>query len=133
MRQSKQRFSVRPLMGEVDSVSARITEIVKEVAGEERGFRAGLVVTEACVNIVKYGDLGEEERIEIELSFENDDTKIVIEDTSREFNPLDVSDPNLNNFELLQKGGMGIYLIKRCSKKVDYAYKDNRNILTVII
>ena len=120
-------------MGEVDSVSARITEIVKEVAGEERGFRAGLVVTEVCVNIVKYGDLGEKERIEIELSFEDNDAKIVIEDTSREFNPLDVSDPNLNNFELLQKGGMGIYLIKRCSKKVDYAYKDNKNILTVII
>lgn len=120
-------------MKEVDLVSSRITEIVKKVAGEEFGFRAGLVVTEACVNIVKHGDLGEEERIEIELSFENSYTKIVIEDASREFNPLDVSDPNLNNFELLQKGGMGIYLIKRCSKKVDYAYKDNRNILTVII
>jgi len=44
-----------------------------------------------------------------------------------------VDDPNLENIELLQQGGMGIYLIKRFSKKAEYSYVDGRNILKIII
>lgn len=127
-----QRFSVNPEMGEVDAVSAKISEIVRKVAGNDSGFRAGLVIIEVCVNIVKYGR-SRSGKIEIELSFEAGGIKITIRDDSYPFNPLKMNDPDLENIETLQKGGMGIYLIKRFSKKVDYVYENDKNVVTVTI
>lgn len=133
MGEKKYNFNVRPEMGKIDAFSGKVSEIVRRCMGNETGFRAGLIVIEACSNIVKHGQLTEEDLISVSLAIGENEVVITIEDTSREFNPLEVDDPNLENIELLQQGGMGIYLIKRFSKKAEYSYVDGRNILKIII
>ncbi len=133
MGEKKYNFNVRPEMGKIDAFSAKVSEIVRRCMDNESGFRAGLIVIEACSNIVKHGQLTEEDLISVSLAIGENEVVITIEDTSREFNPLEVDDPNLENIELLQQGGMGIYLIKRFSKKAEYSYVDGRNILKITI
>ncbi|RAM59194.1 anti-sigma regulatory factor [Mesotoga sp. SC_3PWM13N19] len=133
MGEKKYNFNVRPEMGKIDAFSGKVSEIVRRCMGNETGFRAGLIVIEACSNIVKHGQLTEEDLISVSLAIGENEVVITIEDTSREFNPLEVDDPNLENIELLQQGGMGIYLIKRFSKKAEYSYVDGRNILKITI
>jgi len=133
MGEKKYNFNVRPEMGKIDAFSGKVSEIVRRCMGNETGFRAGLIVIEACSNIVKHGQLTEEDLISVSLAIGENEVVITIEDTSREFNPLEVDDPNLENIELLQQGGMGIYLIKRFSRKAEYSYVDGRNILKITI
>ncbi|WP_334103182.1 ATP-binding protein [Mesotoga prima] len=135
MEKSQLRFSVEPSMTDVDLVSARVSEIVRKASDNDKGFRAGLVVIEACTNIVKHGSLKAGDKIEIEVNLGNEhgDVVIAIIDSSTQFSPLDANDPNLGNLDVMQKGGMGIYLIKRFSKDISYRYVDGRNILTVTV
>ncbi|MGC9321597.1 MAG: ATP-binding protein [Kosmotogaceae bacterium] len=133
MGEKNYRFMVKPDLGRIDAFSAKVSDIVRKSMGNETGFRAGLIVIEACSNIVKHGELGEDELISVDLTLGEDRVTITIEDTSKEFNPLEVDEPDLADIELLQKGGMGVYLIKRFSRGVEYSYENGKNILRITI
>ncbi len=133
MGEKNYRFMVKPDLGRIDAFSAKVSDIVRKSMGNETGFRAGLIVIEACSNIVKHGELGEDELISVYLTIGEDRVTITIEDTSKKFNPLDVDEPDLEDLELLQSGGMGVYLIRRFSRGVDYSYENGKNILRITI
>jgi len=133
MGEKNYRFMVKPDLGRIDAFSAKVSDIVRKSMGNETGFRAGLIVIEACSNIVKHGELGEDELISVFLTIGEDRVTITIEDTSKKFNPLDVDEPDLEDLELLQSGGMGVYLIRRFSRGVDYSYENGKNILRITI
>jgi len=133
MGEKNYRFMVKPDLGRIDAFSAKESDIVRKSMGNETGFRAGLIVIEACSNIVKHGELGEDELISVFLTIGEDRVTITIEDTSKKFNPLDVDEPDLEDLELLQSGGMGVYLIRRFSRGVDYSYENGKNILRITI
>jgi len=133
MGEKNYRFMVKPDLGRIDAFSAKVSDIVRKSMGNETGFRAGLIVIEACSNIVKHGELGEDELISVFLTIGEDRVTITIEDTSKKFNPLEVDEPDLEDIELLQSGGMGVYLIRRFSRGVDYSYENGKNILRITI
>ena len=133
MAKENYSFTVEPDLYKIDAFSAKVSEIVKRTKENETGFRAGLIVIEACSNIVKHGELKEDDLISVNLEVGEEAVTITIEDASTKFNPLEVDDPNLENIELLQKGGMGVYLIKRFSKRVDYRYENGKNLLKITI
>ncbi|MBN2252118.1 MAG: ATP-binding protein [Kosmotogaceae bacterium] len=133
MGEKNYSFRVEPNLGKIDAFSAKLSDIVRKSMGNETGFRVGLIVIEACSNIVKHGELGEEDLISVDLTVGEDRVSITIEDTSKEFNPLEVDEPDLEDIELLQSGGMGVYLIRRFSRGIDYSYENGKNILRITI
>jgi len=133
MGEKNYRFMVKPDLGRIDAFSAKVSDIVRKSMGNETGFKAGLIVIEACSNIVKHGELGEDELISVDLTIGEDRVTITIEDTSKKFNPLEVDEPDLEDIELLQKGGMGVYLIRRFSRGIEYFYENGKNILRITI
>lgn len=133
MGEKNYSFMIEPNLGKIDAFSAKVSDIVRKNMGNENGFRVGLIVIEACSNIVKHGELDEEDRISVDLTIGEDRVTITIEDTSKEFNPLEVDEPDLEDIELLQKGGMGVYLIRRFSRGIEYSYEDGKNILRITI
>lgn len=133
MGEKNYRFMVKPDLGRIDAFSAKVSDIVRKSMGNETGFRAGLIVIEACSNIAKHGELGEDELISVDLTIGEDRVTITIEDTSKKFNPLEVDEPDLEDIDLLQSGGMGVYLIRRFSRGIEYFYENGKNILRITI
>jgi len=58
---------------------------------------------------------------------------LTIEDLARRFNPLDAESPDLSSVADLQKGGMGILMIRKMARDISYERKDNKNILTILL
>lgn len=95
-------------------------------------FTLHLVIEEIFVNIVDYGfDDRKEHPIEVELSFSDGVTIIIITDSGKPFNPLtDVQAPNLGTpLATRQTGGLGIHFMKQMMDQIDYQRMDNQNIL----
>jgi len=52
------------------------------------------------------------------------------EDRGREFNPLEISEPDLDTpIENRQLGGLGIHLVKKMMDEAQYRREGDRNIL----
>ena len=53
-------------------------------------------------------------------------------DSGKPFNPLELPDPDITlSAEKRRIGGLGIYLTKKFMDKVEYEYRDGKNILTI--
>ena len=86
---------------------------------------------EVFVNVSNYAY---EDGGNVEISLSNDLTKavFVFTDEGKKFNPLENDDPDIslgsNEREI---GGLGIFMVKKIMDKVEYEYKDGKNILTL--
>ena len=88
-------------------------------------------IEEILTNIIKYGfdELGVHP---IHITFRNDSGAIEMEfeDRGREFNPLEVGEPDLDTpIEDRQLGGLGIHLVKNMVDVAQYRRVGDRNIL----
>lgn len=87
---------------------------------------------EVFVNVAKYAydDSGT-----VEVSLTNDKKKVifVFKDSGKPFNPLEKDDPNINaSSDEREIGGLGIFMVKQIMDEVEYEYKDNHNVLTLV-
>lgn len=87
---------------------------------------------EVFVNVAKYAydDSGT-----VEVSLTNDKKKVifVFKDSGKPFNPLEKDDPNINaSSDEREIGGLGIFMVKKIMDEVEYEYKDNHNVLTLV-
>ncbi len=118
----------------VDNASAEVYSFVAKRSGNERAFKAGLIVIEVCTNIVKYGyNNSPEGKIWIKVDKINGNYSLSIEDEAGPFNPLKYNNIDFDKKENYEHGGMGILLIKSLSKERNYNYKEGRNRLTITI
>ena len=88
-------------------------------------------IEEILTNIIKYG-FDEQGVHPIHLTFRNDSGAIEMEfeDRGREFNPLEVGEPDLDTpIEDRQLGGLGIHLVKNMVDVAQYRRVGDRNIL----
>jgi anti-sigma regulatory factor (Ser/Thr protein kinase) len=88
-------------------------------------------IEEILTNIIKYG-FDEQGVHPIHITFRNDSGAIEMEfeDRGREFNPLEVGDPDLDTpIEDRQLGGLGIHLVKNMVDVAQYRRVGDRNIL----
>lgn len=74
-----------------------------------------------------------DEKIYIDLEYLDESVLLTITDNAPPFNPLIARPPDLNDINSLEKGGMGIYLIKQFAQQINYKFKDNQNILTILV
>jgi anti-sigma regulatory factor (Ser/Thr protein kinase) len=120
-----------------------LTDIVDRINAllEPRGFPVrvtyvvNLVLEEILTNIVKYGfDDGNVHDVEVRLVVDPKEISVEFEDSGREFDPLSVSPPPLDESLLdMEPGGRGILLVRKMANSVKYRREHDKNILTVSV
>mgnify|MGYP006291027597 CR=1 FL=1 len=112
-----------------------ILNLLKETGiGEKEASDIHLAADEACTNVINYA-YPEDAKKDIEVTFRNraDAIEIEIRDWGRPFNPLQAPPPDLN-LELEERpiGGLGIFLMKKFTDRVEYRREDGSNLLTIV-
>ena len=94
-----------------------------------------VAVEEIFVNIANYAYGSDSGDAIIQVSMNDDPLAVEITfiDFGKEYNPLAKPDPN-TSLSLMerQKGGLGIFMVKKSMDDMIYEYKDGRNILKII-
>ena len=93
-----------------------------------------LIVEEVVVNIIQYG-YGDrtDGHIDVRIEISDRDLTMSFTDGGIPFNPLtEIAKPKLDlNDDERSLGGFGFFLVQELSDRIDYAYRDGKNILTV--
>jgi len=92
-----------------------------------------LVLEELITNIIFYGyDDKNEHLIYIRLYKKDNEIEIQIEDDGKEFNPLLVAEPDIDeSIENRKIGGLGIHFVRKIMDGMNYRRSDGKNILTL--
>jgi len=88
-------------------------------------------IEEILTNIIKYG-FDEEGMHPIHVTFRHvkGHIEMEFEDRGREFNPLEIGEPDLDSpIENRQLGGLGIHLVRKMMEEAKYRREGDRNIL----
>lgn len=130
-------FSIPSDYSHVALVTRCIVTLASHITGQESGVFE-TAIGEALNNVIEhsYGDLAEE-RIRVELAFDADSARIVIEDTGRGMDPeLFANSPDdfdtPDAIDALPEGGMGITIIKLACDAVSYRRENGVNRLTMV-
>jgi anti-sigma regulatory factor (Ser/Thr protein kinase) len=87
-----------------------------------------LVIEELVTNIIKYGNGA---TIAIAIKIEAAGLKLTITDNSAPFNPLEAAPPDTElTAEARDIGGLGLFLVGKMVKSLNYERKDDCNVLT---
>lgn len=89
------------------------------------------IFDEIYSNIVNYSSANS---LTIQYKIKNDRLFITFIDDGIEFNPVKATDPDTTlSAEDREIGGLGIFMIKKMAEEMKYMYKNNKNILEVLI
>lgn len=87
---------------------------------------------ELIVNITRFAFTGRDGMLSITVEQTPHDVSITLVDDGIPFNPLERPDPDISlPPEKRRPGGFGIFLVKNLMDTVEYAHKDNRNIVRI--
>lgn len=92
-----------------------------------------LVIEEAFSNIVFYAyEPGQKGKIDISLYVEGEMLVIELRDTGKPFDPTAAQDPDTTlPAEKREIGGLGIFLVKKMTDRVEYRREENENLLVI--
>jgi serine/threonine-protein kinase RsbW len=98
-------------------------------------YMTNLAIEEMTTNILKYGyDDSAAHEILLRLEVKPDLLVMTLEDDGHPFNPLDVPEPDVNQAEEDRiPGGLGIFLVRKLARRMDYERRENRNRLVIEI
>ena len=97
----------------------------------KKQMQISIAVEELFVNIVHYSYSESGGEVELQID-ENAQLIIALIDSGAPFNPLERKDPDINApIEEREIGGLGIYMAKQNADKIEYEYKDGKNIVTI--
>jgi anti-sigma regulatory factor (Ser/Thr protein kinase) len=96
-------------------------------------FAVQLAIDEFVSNILKFGSGDRSDNdIAIRLVFEDDRVAVEIEHEGDQFNPLERTNPVLDqSLEERQIGGLGIHLTRNTMDECKYSYRDGRNLMVL--
>ena len=108
-----------------DSLSAKL-EIVPKIAN-----KINIVFDEIYTNIVNYSKAI---LATVSYSIENGKLILTFSDNGIPYNLLDAAEPDTTlSAEERQIGGLGIFMVKKMTESMEYEYKDDKNILNLVI
>ena len=108
-----------------DSLSSKL-ETVPKIAS-----KINIVFDEIYANIVNYSKA---KHATISYSIENGKLYLVFADDGIRYNPLEAAEPDTTlSAEERQIGGLGIFMVKKMTESMEYEYKDDKNVLTLVI
>ncbi len=86
-----------------------------------------LAVDEACTNLIRYAyKFDKSKKIEINIKSQQNKLIVIIKDTGKPFNPLDVPPPDMQEyFDEFKRGGLGIFIIRKVMDDVIYKPSNN--------
>lgn len=93
-----------------------------------------VAIEEVFVNVSHYAYPNGSGEASLSIDFDSESRLMtfVLKDSGIPFNPLAKPDPDITlSAEERQIGGLGIYMMKKTMDEVSYAYKDEKNILTM--
>lgn len=101
--------------------------------GEREAAPVHLAIDEACTNCISYAyPEGREGEIELACRIGPGEIVFTIRDWGRPFNPLQAEPPDLSlGIEDRPVGGLGIYLMKKSSDRLEYRREEGANVLTI--
>lgn len=134
MEQQPITFSLQNSLAELD----RLSEML-EMIGERWKLPAkitlqiNLALDELFTNVVSYGLEDEtNQKINFTLVHQGDAISIVVSDKGRQFDPTQAVDPDLElPLDEQQIGGLGIFLMRQYTDKIDYKREKGQNIITL--
>lgn len=87
-----------------------------------------LSIDEAATNIVKYGETDSNSIITLRFVIRKESVTGFLIDTGKYFDPMRVSDPDLQHYvRIRKKGGLGIFIIRKLMDSLEYTKTDEGN------
>ena len=107
-----------------------IHEQIPENCPEDMLNKIDLAVEEIFINIAHYAYAPDKGNATISCGFEDETLTVVFSDSGKQFNPLLRDDPDISlSLDEREIGGLGIFMTKKLTDKIEYEYKDGKNIL----
>ena len=128
-------IAINSELTKLERVKQRLAEILQEkYLAIELIEDAQLIVEEILVNIIEYGGASRSDRcIDLRVKITSETLSMTFEDSGKPFNPLaeiDAPDFSVHPDERAL-GGLGFYLVRELSDRLDYDYRNGKNLLTV--
>ena len=132
----EKKLVIKNDISEINKLAVFIEELSEElVLTPELTFNLNLVLEEAVSNVIYYA-YGEEKQKEISLTAKMSENNLifVLTDSGKEFDPTKAPDADITlSAEEREIGGLGIFMVKKMTEKMEYEYADDKNILTLVI
>ena len=126
------RIDLRPDLAALEDLSAAI-ESYADAQGISAGdaMRLNLVLDELFTNAVDYGCQPEGSFITVDLTREEGQTLVRMEDSGIAFDPTDIPPPDLEaSLEERPIGGLGLHFLMTFMTDLSYRNENNRNCVT---
>lgn len=127
-------LSVENTLDSVASAARAVSRFAEDAALSPRqAYQLDLVFEELMTNLVKYSyNDSARHQIEVVLEYQDEILTLTITHDGMDFNPWQMPDPDLAvPLEQRSEGGIGIYLVRRFSRSMDYKRRNSRSIITV--
>ena len=93
--------------------------------------RIHIIFDEIYTNILHYSKASN-----VEISYKIEEGKLFLSfsDNGIPYDPLEALDPDITlSAKEREIGGLGIFMVKKMSEKMEYVYEEDRNILKIVI
>jgi anti-sigma regulatory factor (Ser/Thr protein kinase) len=92
-----------------------------------------VVLDELLTNLISHAG-GPEQQATIRISIETEGVQGQIVDSAPPFDPRHVPDPDISaRIDERPIGGLGLYLVKKFTRAIDYVRRDGRNYTTFLV
>jgi anti-sigma regulatory factor (Ser/Thr protein kinase) len=130
--ENKLTLRIKNDFSEIEALAQAVNDFIKKLQLPVKiGNSIDLALDEILNNIILYGYEDKNQHfIDILISLEDDYIVLEIRDDGREFNPLDIPEPDTESgMDERPIGGLGLHLIRNMMDEIQYTYENKKNCL----
>lgn len=129
---SESSITVIPDKNSAETVQSFVQTFTEKLAVTAKiANKVNILVDEVYSNIVNYSGA---DIASVACNITDGKLMITFSDNGIEYNPINAEEPDITlSAEERKIGGLGIFMVKKIAKSIEYNYEDNKNILTIVI